>query len=145
MSLQRATPSGTTAVASSLHQVADRIKRRGLVIVLSDLFDDPTRVLTAIKHFRHKKNEVIVMHILDPLERSFSFGADAVFQDMETGERLTTQPFHIERSYREAMAEFVSRFRRECRDQSVDYVLLDTSMSYDTALTEYLSKRRAMS
>jgi uncharacterized protein (DUF58 family) len=144
IALQQAVPSGETAAASSLHQIADRIKRRGLVIILSDLFDDPSAVLTAIKHFRHKKNEVIVMHVLDPLERSFAFGSDAVFKDLETGERMTTQPWHIGRAYREAMVAFTDRYRHECRDQSVDYVLLDTSMPYDTALIEYLSKRQAI-
>jgi hypothetical protein len=84
------------------------------------------------------------MHVLDPLERSFAFGNDAVFLDMESGERLSTQPFHIQRAYREAMSAFIARFRRECRDQSVDYVLLDTTIPYDTALVEYLSKRQAM-
>ena len=59
------------------------------MIILSDLMDDPDRILAALKHFRHKKNEVIVMHILDPLERTFAFGDDATFRDIETDERLS--------------------------------------------------------
>ena len=73
-----------TGTAQSLHLVAEQIKRRGLVIIFSDLFDTPKEVMGALKHFRHKKNEVVLFHILDPLERSFSFGSDAVFKDMET-------------------------------------------------------------
>jgi uncharacterized protein (DUF58 family) len=144
LTLQHAAPSGKTGAAASLHQVADRIKRRGLVVVISDLFDDPDSVIAALKHFRHKKNEVIVMQVLDPLERSFAFGGDATFQDLETGERLTTHPWHIEREYRSALRAFVERYRRQCLENNVEYVLMDTSTPFDTALTEYLSKRRRL-
>lgn len=142
LSLQRASAGGTTGTAPSLHQVADRIKRRGLVIILSDLFDEPREVMTALKHFRHKKNEVIVLHILDPLEQSFAFGNDAAFRDLETGERITTQPWHIQSSYRKALRSFVDQYKRECREHNVDYVLLDTATPFDVALAEYLNKRR---
>jgi len=144
LTLQHAAPGGKTGTAPSLHQVADRIRRRGLVIILSDLFDEPRDVMTALKHFRHKKNEVIVLHILDPLERSFAFGNDAAFKDLETGDRITTQPWHIQSAYRKALAAFVERYKRECREHGVDYVLLDTGTPFDVALGEYLSKRRRM-
>ncbi len=134
-----------TGAAKSLHQVADRIRRRGLVIVVSDLLDNPAEVIGALKHFRHKKNEVIVMHVLDPMERSFAFGNDAIFKDMETTERLMTQPWQIERAYRHEMAAFIERYKRECRENYVDYVLLDTQTPYDVALVEYLSKRERIS
>lgn len=130
-----------TGAGKSLHQVADRIKRRGLVIVVSDLLDDPDEVIGALKHFRHKKNEVIVMHVLDPLERTFAFEGDAIFKDMETADQLMTQPWHIRRAYQRSMGEFLERFKRECRENYVDYVLLDTRTPYDVALVEYLSKR----
>lgn len=142
LALHHALPSGKTGAGPALHQVADRIKRRGLVIVISDLLDNPADVMVALKHFRHKKNEVIVIHLLDPLERSFGFGGDAVFADLETGERMTTRPWQIQESYREAMRKFVDRYKRDCREHGVDYVLIDTATPFDTALTEYLSKRR---
>ncbi len=142
LTLHHAAPSGKTGAAVALHQVADRIKRRGLVIVISDLLDNPGEVMVALKHFRHKKNEVIVMHLLDPLERSFAFGGEAVFADLETGERLTTRPWQIQKSYREAMQAFVERYKRECREHAVDYVLMDSATPFDAALTEYLSKRK---
>ena len=131
-----------TGAGKSLHQVADRIKRRGLVIVVSDLLDDPDEVIGALKHFRHKKNEVIVMHILDPLERTFAFDGDAVFKDMETADEFMTQPWQIRKAYQRSMADFLDRFKRECRENYVDYVLLDTRTPYDVALVEYLSKRQ---
>jgi len=133
-----------TNTAAVLHQVAERIKRRGLVVILSDLLDDPQQVLTSFKHFRHKGNEVIVMQVLDPMERSFAFGGDAIFRDMETGEELSTQPWHIQGAYRSAFRKFLERYQRECRDNNIDYVQLDTSTPFDKALMEYLTKRRLL-
>ena len=141
ITLQRLKASGRTGAGKSLHQVADRIRRRGLVIIISDLLDDPDEFVAALKHLRHKKNEVIVMHVLDPLERSFAFGPDAVFRDLETSERMPTQPAQIQHAYQEAMRAFVDRFKRECRENYVDYVLMDTGTPFDVALVEYLSKR----
>jgi uncharacterized protein (DUF58 family) len=131
-----------TQTSQSLHEVAERIKRRGLVIILSDLFDDAKKVMTSFKHFRHKGNEVVVMQILDPLERSFAFGSDAIFKDLETREELLTQPWHIQRAYQESMKQFLDFYKRECRENNIDYVLLDTSTSFDKALFEYLNKRK---
>ncbi len=131
-----------TGTAQSLHAVAERIRRRGLIVILSDLFDDPAQVMTALKHFRHRGNEVIVMQVLDPLERSFAFGTDAVFRDMETKEELPTQPWHIQTAYRESMNQFLEFYKRECRENAIDYVLLDTATPFDRALFEYLNKRK---
>jgi uncharacterized protein (DUF58 family) len=140
--LETTEPGNRTSTADSLHQVAERIKRRGLVIILSDLMDKPQEVMTAIRHFRHKKNEVIVMQVLDPLERSFDFGRDAVFRDLETNEELTTQPWHIRKAYQDGMRKFLDTYKKECREHDVDYVLLDTGTPFDTALFEYLHKRQ---
>jgi uncharacterized protein (DUF58 family) len=140
--LENLKPGNKTGTAQSLHEVAERIKRRGLVVVLSDLFDDPAQVATALKHFRHKGNEVIVMQVLDPLERSFAFGTDAVFRDMETREELLTQPWHIQNAYRDSFQQFLEFYKRECRENAIDYVLLDTTTPFDKALFEYLNKRK---
>lgn len=142
--LTNAKPSNGTGTAKSLNLVAERMKRRGLVVILSDFFDEPNDVITALKHFRHKQNEVVVMQILDPLERSFAFGRDATFRDMETGEEMVTQPYQIRKAYAEAMHEFTERLKRECRQHGIDYLLLDTSIPFDIALIEYLNKRRMM-
>lgn len=133
-----------TATGLSLHRMAERIKRRGLVIIFSDLFDNPDDVLGALRHFRHNRNEVIVMQVLDPSERSFAFGGDAVFKDMETEEKMTTQPYHIQKAYQEEMRRFLDRYRRECREHAVDYVLLDTATPFDVALFQYLNKRKRL-
>ncbi len=142
--LERQVPSGSTRTALTLHAVAERIKRRGLVILLSDLFDDPDAVLTALKHFRHRGNEVLVLQVLDPMERSFAFGGDAVFRDLETSEELVTQPWHIQQAYQEAFGRFVARLRTECRENRIDHVILDTHTPFDKALFEYLNTRKRM-
>ncbi len=136
--------SNKTGTAASLHQTAERIKRRGLVIILSDLFDNPKEVTAAFKHFRHKKNEVIVFQILDPIEINFAFGGDAIFKDMETSEEITTQPWHLQKAYQQEMRRFIDSYKKECRENNIEYLLLNTSTPFDTALFQYLSKRHKL-
>lgn len=139
--LTEAKASDKTNTAASLHTIAEKIKRRGLVIIVSDLFDDVESVLSALKHFRYKKNEVIVFQVLDPMERNFAFGSDAVFKDMETGEEITTQPHHVQKSYSEAMAEFIGKIKAECLNSNIEYNLIETSTPFDKALFSYIQKR----
>lgn len=140
--LENLSPGNATGTADALHQMAERITRRGLIIVVSDLLDDPRKVMTALKHFRHNHHDVLVMQVLDPYERSFAFGNDAVFKDLETAEEMSTQPYHIQRAYQREMRAFLERYKRECRENNIDYVLLDTGMPFDTALFQYLNKRK---
>jgi uncharacterized protein (DUF58 family) len=135
------TPSARTHAGTALHEMAERIKRRGLIILLSDLWEDPSSVLTGLKHFRHRKHEVIVFHILDPTERDFTFPEEALFKDMETGEEISTLPWQIRSEYQRTMGAHVDRYKRECRQSFVDYVPVDTSVPYDYALFSYLAKR----
>ena len=133
---------GETRLSDTFHDLAERIKRRGLIIVLSDLLDKPEDVLTALKHFRHRKHEVIVFHILDPMERNFDFKKDTIFIDMETGEKVQAQPWHIRSEYKEKMRGFLDHYKRECRQHRIDYVPSDTSQPFDTALFNYLVMRK---
>ena len=130
-----------TNTAESLSEAAEKIKRKGLVIIISDFFDDINSVLKALKHFSYKKNEVIVFQVLDPIEKTFSFGKDAIFKDLETGDEITTQPYQIQKAYHEAMSEFTNRIKTECLNSNIDYNLIDTSDPYDKALFRYLQKR----
>lgn len=140
--LQRTKSRSKTNISKTFHQLAESMHRRGLVIIFSDLLDDPHKVMAGLKHFRHKKHEVIVFHILDPFERNFDFTRDAVFQDMETGEKLATQPWHIRGEYRHLMSEFIETYKKQCRENRIDYVLMDTSEDFDRALLQYLLKRK---
>jgi uncharacterized protein (DUF58 family) len=134
-------PQGRTRLGPVLHQLADRIKRRGLVILCSDLMDQPQEILSGLQHFRHRNHEVIVFHILDPDEVEFPFTDTATFVDMESGARLTTEPWEIARTYRERLAAWREFYRRNCRERRIDYVPLDTRTPFDRALLAYLEKR----
>ena len=136
--------SAKTNTAASLNEAAEKIKRRGLVIIISDFFDDIDFVIKALKHFSYKKNEVIVFQVLDPIEKTFSFGKDAIFRDLETGDELTTQPYQIQKAYRESMEEFIYRIKAECLNSNIDYNLIETSDPYDKALLRYIQKREKL-
>ncbi len=140
--MQNTASSAATDMAQTLHQMAERIHRRGLVILFSDLLDDPQKIVSGLKHFRHNNHEVIVFHLLDPLELSFNFRQDALFIDLESGDKMTTQPWHIRNEYRRLMMDHIETLRRQCRENRIDYLLVDTSQSFDTALLEYLGKRK---
>jgi uncharacterized protein (DUF58 family) len=134
-------PQGRTRLGPALHELAERIKRRGLVILCSDLMDRPEEVLLGLQHFRHRHHEVVVFHILDPDETEFPYTDTATFVDMESGERLTTEPWEIARRYRERLAAWSEQYARVCREQLIDYVRLDTRTPFDRALLAYLEKR----
>ena len=142
--LDKLSPSEPTNISSALHQMAERIKRRGLIILLSDLFEQPEEIISGLKHFRHKKHEVIVFHILDPKERSFAFENEAIFKDLETNEEIMTSPWQIRKEYQERLKELLNRYTLECRESMIDYVLLDTSVPFDRALFSYLNKRQRL-
>lgn len=139
--LEDATPSEGTRTAQALHRLAERIGRRGLVVIISDLFDDPASVIQALRHFRHDRHDVLVIHILDPREVDFDFGSAAVFKDMESGEEMTTQPVHVKRSYRMAVEQFCDEIKRGCFAQNIDYARITTDKPFDIALKEYLTIR----
>jgi uncharacterized protein (DUF58 family) len=139
--LDKLESSNETDVADTLHEMAERIKRRGLIILMSDLLDDPARIMAGLKHFRHRNHEVIVLHTLDPYERDFSFSKEAIFIDMETGEEITTLPWQIKKDYKKAFGGTFDEFSRECRMSNIDYHVIDTSQTYDVSLFAYLNKR----
>lgn len=140
--LQSAESGETTNISVILHNIAERIKRRGLIILISDLLDEPEKVIKGLKHFRHKQNEVLLFHVLDPSEVEFAFSKDAVFKDMESSEEISTQTWHIKNEYKKQIEEFISYYKRECRENRIDYVFLDTGKDFDHALFKYLIKRK---
>jgi uncharacterized protein (DUF58 family) len=139
--LENARPASTTGLAVTLHRLAERVKRRGLIILLSDLFDDADAVLRALRHFRHKRNEVVVFHVLDSAEIRFDFPREAVFRDLETNEEMLVRPWELRDEYRRAVQGWIARYRRGCREIGVDYVPMSTETPFDTALMAYLEKR----
>ncbi len=143
-SLDSATTENKTGTSSALDRLAEQVKRRGLIIIMSDFFDDPDSVLKALKHFRHRNHEVIAFQILDPREIDFKLGPGATFKDIETGEELVTQPYQIQKTYSKAVRDFNEEIKRGCFQHRIDYHLIDTSMPFDKALRDYLVKRKRM-
>jgi uncharacterized protein (DUF58 family) len=137
-------PSELTDISHTLHEMAERIKRRGLVIIMSDLLDDAEKIISGLKHFRYNQHEVIVFHILDPRERDFAFGSDALFRDMETGEEITTSPYQIKKDFQKQVKAFAEEIAMACRQSNIDYHPIDTSMPFDKALYAFLGKRERL-
>jgi hypothetical protein len=140
--LENASPGGETNISATFHELAQRIVRRGLIIIISDLLDDPERVLRSLKHFRHKKHEVIVFHILDPAELTFPFDGPVLFRDLETRDQLSVEAEFLRDEYLQRMNDLISDYKSNCGASSIDYVQMDTSVPFDYALSLYLSKRR---
>lgn len=142
--LQETVPSGRTGIAEALHRVAERMTRRGLVVLISDLIDETEAIISGLKHFRYDGHEVIVLQVMDPMEMSFAFPQDARFRDLETDERMVSQPWHLQRAYQQEMRRFLDELKTGCRENNVDYALFDTRRPYDFALMEYLNKRKRL-
>ncbi len=140
-SLDKLRPSGPTGVAKPFHQMADSLAKRGLVIVISDLLDDPTHVIEGLKHFRFRGTDVIVFHVLDNDELTFPFEVPARFVDPETLEEVSAAPDDVRRHYLAELRQFVDRYERELRVAGIDYCRLDTSQPLDHALMAYLRTR----
>lgn len=148
--LTNSEPGGTrTSAASVLDEVAERISRRSLVVVITDLFENVAEhetLLNALRHLRYRGHEVLVFHVLETdTERKFKFpDVPMRFVDMETGEEMSLNPAQIRENYEEAVHAFSERFRLRCRERNIDFVELDTMESYSTALLAYLNKRNRL-
>jgi len=143
--ISQVTPAADTRMAPAFHDLAERVSRRGLVLVLSDLLDDPDEVIKGLKYFRYRGHEVVVFHVLDPREQDLAFRRETRFYDLEDPEQtLTTQPWHVQHEYRELMADLIRTYRTHCADARIDYVLLDTTTPFDVALSRYLVQRKKL-
>lgn len=143
--LQQTQPSNKTSTQAVLRNVLERIKRRGLVIVISDFLDEPSEVITSLKLLRHGGHEVIAFQVLDPVERTLALNAsDATIYDSESGEFIKTQPYQMQESYKTAVDAYISDLHESLANERIDHVVLDTTTPFDKALTEYFYKRQMM-
>jgi hypothetical protein len=142
--LETLKPGRLTDVAETLHRLANRFKRRCLIVLVSDLYDEPDAVMRSLCHFRHRRHEVIVFHVMDKAEIEFPFRDSVAFHDLETNERIQVDPLYIRKAYVEEIEQFLTAYRRGCADENIDYVLADTSTPYDLMLTRYLAKRNRL-
>ena len=135
------TPEKGTNTAVALHGMAELIKRRGLIIVISDLMDDPEQVMKGLAHFKQKRHDVIVLHVLDDHELNFPFDKVATFRDMETGEKVRVSPKDLRDDYSNEITAFVNQYKRGCYENNIDYVTINTRTPHATLLSAYLRRR----
>jgi len=138
-------PTGKTDTGRALHALAERSFRRGMIVILSDLFDDPEAVFRAVAHFRKKMHDVILLQILDPAELELSFDRVAEFVDMETGEKLEIDPDLARSAYKQELQKSIDQCREKCAVMNVDYRLVSTGGSFEDFIHQYLAERRRMS
>ena len=142
--VRQSSPSGITTLSSDLGELAQRIKRRGLIVLFSDCFDDVDRLAHALKLLRSRRHEVLLFHVLAPEELSFSFNQWTQFESLEDeGQRLDLDPLTIRREYLSRLRTFLERIRQVCGEASCDYVPFTTGMSLGETLANYLRRRAA--
>ena len=139
--LEAIEPGRQTNIAGTLHKLAARFNRRCLIVLISDLYDEPEEVIRALHHFRHRRHEVILFHVFDKAELEFPFKDVIAFHDMETDERIQVDPAYVREAYIEQVNAFIDTYRRACAETQIDYVMTDTSVPYDFMLSKYIAKR----
>jgi uncharacterized protein (DUF58 family) len=135
-------PAEDTHITPALEEIAQRIRRRAIVVLVSDLLDDPDDVLRALGYFRHRGHDVIVLQTLDPAELRFDYRGILALEDLETAERLNLDVADVRAGYLSELRHFLAAYKHGCRDRSIDYALLDTTVAFDTAISAYLAQRQ---
>jgi uncharacterized protein (DUF58 family) len=139
--LEQGPTTGESSIGPIFHDLAERIKRRGLVVILSDFFDDPETLLTGLRHFSHRRHDVVLLQVIDPAEQDFSFVDPTLFKGFENlGEQLT-EPRALRKAYQLEFEGFLKTIRSGARNLHMDHVLLRTDQPLEVALHEFLSRR----
>jgi len=139
--LEERSPKGETRVGAVLQDLANSLKRRGLVILISDLLDQDEEVIKGLKQIRSRGSEVLVFHLLDRDELEFPFEKPSLFEDMEEELKLLTDPRSIRSAYLKTIHSLIENYRASCASNLIDYLLFNTSVGLDRALTHYLTWR----
>lgn len=140
--LEKQKPQGKTALAAILHEMAERLSRRGVVVIISDFLSELSSVEKGLKHLRYAKHEVIVFHILDQQEIDFDLHRPVVLRALEQSGEVAVDPHLIRHSYQKCVREFLSQLQRICHNLEIDYVQAVTRDRLDHMLREYLAFRR---
>ncbi|MEO2023538.1 MAG: DUF58 domain-containing protein [Pirellulaceae bacterium] len=132
---------GKTSMGPVFHELAERFSKRGVVVVLSDLFGDPADIVAGLKHFRHRQHDVIVLHILDPAELDFPFEQPTLFRGLEQLPEVAADPRALRRAYLEEFERYLSQVAQQCRAAGLDYQQVRTDTPLDVVLSSYLVER----
>ncbi len=141
--LDQIEPREKTSLEPICHSLAEKISRRGLVCIISDLFTDVEGVIRGLEHFRHYNHEVMVLHIMDEDELTFPFQGNTMFRGLEGMGRLMIEPRALRKGYLDAVEDFCRTVKRRCVSARVDYKLISTADHLDAALLSFLSARAA--
>ncbi|QQS49384.1 MAG: DUF58 domain-containing protein [Acidobacteriota bacterium] len=139
--MEQLEPGNVTQLSSMLHQAAERITRRGIIVVISDFYDEPEAIISALQHLRFKGNDVIVFHVLDQNEVNFDFTEPVMLEDCETEEQIHVMPDILAEGYRTTFREHLENLRDGAARNRIDYELLTTNQPLDHALFSFLAKR----
>lgn len=139
--MEQSPAAGDSAMGPIFHDLAERIKKRGLILIISDLFDNVDEILMGLKHFRHKRHEVLVMQVIDPAEQDFPFRDPTLFKGLEHWPEMMTDPRSLKAAYQLEFETFLTDVRRGCRDMRMDHLLLRTDQPLDLVLSNFLASR----
>ena len=140
--IDRIEPGGEGELRPPLTRVAGRLRRRSIVVVISDFYEQPDAAFDAVSLLRGRGNDVMAFHLLDEAELRFPFGEATEFEDLETGQRISLSPESVREEYRKLIEQHIATLRRRFSEARVDYHQLDTSVPLDFALYHYLSTRQ---
>ena len=143
--IARAKPEGQSNIDAALRAIAEHARRRQIVVIISDLYDEPERVVRAVARLRNRGNDLIVLQVLDPAELELPFDDAANFEDMETGEAIPVVPSLLRDQYRTLVQDHTATLRRLMREERIDYGLFNTAQPLDHALFAYLADRQRLS
>jgi uncharacterized protein (DUF58 family) len=141
--LENTTPGGETSMAPLWHSLAEEIKRRGLIVILSDCFDQLPALMRALQHFRHQRHEILLFHVLAPEEMEFPFKKWTQFRNLEVaGHKMLVDPQRLRKEYLKNFQQFCKDLRDQAGQMQIDYHLLRTDEPVDRALGLYLTRRQ---
>jgi uncharacterized protein (DUF58 family) len=139
--MEESVPERKTSIGPIFHDLAERLKKRGIVLVFSDLFDDVKSVMAGLKHFRHRRHEVVLFHVLDPAELDFPFQQVTLFKGLEQFPDILAEPRALRKAYLQEFNGFLHEVKQGCRALRIDYVEMRTDQPLDVALSSYLASR----
>jgi len=141
LALERLQPGTRSDVGRPLHQLAEALLKRSLVVLISDLLDDPDTVIKGLRHLKSRGTDVVVFQVLDPNELTFPFRGASRFKDLESADEIVAEPASARAGYLRELAGLTLRYDRELRGAGIDYVQIDTAQPLDFALLTYLAAR----
>ena len=142
--IDRIVPGAKGDLLPAMRKLSEHFRRRSIVVLISDFYEEPERVLDAVGHLRNRGNDLIVFQILDPAEVDFPFDGASTFEDLESGERIPVIPEYLRDQYREMIGKHLAEMARRCAEQGVDYARFDTSQPLDYLLFDFLARRQRL-